>query len=120
MAYTLHYTLYLRDGTKPQIGLTPADSRRFDDTEESSDSKRPSLEHVLHWIEVQAPKLRAAANEMRENRGTTTLYLEARLPIEIGLAGIPQHKSIGSDGAIPFANDHSLEELKRQVIAIYT
>ena len=119
MTHTRYYNLYLVDGTKPAIGFTPAPTQTFEFAEESPEPERPPLEHVLRWIDTQAPAILEAATAMRQNPGTTTLYLEARLPIEPGHVDTPKHRNIGKDEKIDFVSNVSIGELKKRVTAIY-
>ena len=120
MAPTRYYNLYLVDGTKPSVGFDPAPTYRVEHVEESSDSNRPSLEHVLLWIDSQAPGLRDAEGTMRNDPGTATLYLEARLPIESGNLGAAIHKYLGNEVKIHFVSEIGVDELKKRVTAVYT
>ena len=119
MPHTRYYNLYVIDGTEPFNGFTPAPTARIEHTEESSSPDRPPLQHVLDWIDSQKATIRDAANVMLQNLQTTTVYLEARLPIEPGPAETPKHKFIGSEDRILVVGSLEIDELKKRVTAAY-
>ena len=119
MSFTRYYSIYVIDGTPLFNGFTPATTPPLKHTEEASTPDRPPLAHVLLWIDSQAPAVREAANTMRKNPGTTTIYLEARLPIEPGLHDTPKHKYIGNEDKIDVVGGLEIEELKKRVSAMY-
>jgi hypothetical protein len=57
---------------------------------------------------------------MRNDPGTATLYLEARLPIESGNLGAAIHKYLGNEVKIHFVSEIGVDELKKRVTAVYT
>jgi len=75
---------------------------------------KPTLQHVLNWIDGQAARVRAAINEMRQNKGTKAIMLHARLPIGTTCPGVCVHKSFDI-----LANGEELTELKKSVEAVY-
>ena len=119
MTHTHYYNLYVTDGTKAFGAFTPAATRRFEFADESPSPDRPPLRHVLDWIDSQVPAIREAENAMRANPGTTTLFLEARLPIDPERADNPKHKYIGNEDRIHVGGGLEIDELKKRVTAVY-
>ena len=107
------YSISLEDRTKHQAGFTPATTKYIQCTDGLSLPK-PTLQGVLNWIDGQAAKVHDAINAMRQNQGTKTIMLHARLPIGITCAGACKHKNFDI-----LANGEELTKLKERVQAVY-
>jgi hypothetical protein len=108
------YSISLEDRTKHQTGFTPATMRQIQ-CADNLNSAKPALQDVIKWIDGQATKVREAVNEMRQNKGTTTIVLHARLPMGTAPSGLCEHK-VFSDIS---ANGLEIDELKARVTAAY-
>jgi hypothetical protein len=113
--YTRYYSITIEDATHTHGAFSPAKSHLLQYEEESSAPGRPDLSHVIKWIDSQASMIRDAANLMRSNPGTKTLYLHARLPISRNSIDNPRHEYLADFPVTELV----LDELKDAVAAQY-
>jgi hypothetical protein len=109
------YSISLEDATPRKPGVKIARGAHFEKTHTLTSSNRPPLQHVISWIDSQAPAIRASINKMLKNPGTDIVHLHARFPIRTTKTGrYIQHiiPGITVDGL-------EIDRLKGQVIEIY-